>query len=521
MHRIEALGTIRYMVRATTGRSGLKAFLVLLDSLVLGGAWLTALQFMTTSYTRRAAETMFIVVGAVFIAIAVMRYLGLYLSRLCAVRSIEVRLIARATLIEGITLVLLDRLIFPAFKTHITVREVLVGTALMLVSLVIERSMFRAIVRATRLNGSLARDVIIVGCGAHAARLTELIAAHPDYGMRVVGVVGDKNAAEQHGLVHLWLGPIERAEEIAATEMVTGVVLSAAAIEFADVATLVKHLQRRQIHVQIANGLNGFDVARLRQLHLAREPMIYLEQSRPRRIDRAAKRMIDITVSLLVILLTSPILIVAAICIVLTDRGPVLFRQVRVGRNGKLFTLYKFRTMVVNAEQLMAELQRANERSGPLFKMQGDPRVTRIGRLLRLTSIDEIPQLLNVLKGQMSLVGPRPALPREVLEFDTDLRRRETVNPGITGLWQVEARDSPSFDAYRRLDLFYVDNWTITGDLEILLDTLQRSHSKPTVASIDPNVVALKPVNGTGQATNSGAGAKAPVGASLSKRASS
>jgi lipopolysaccharide/colanic/teichoic acid biosynthesis glycosyltransferase len=237
-------------------------------------------------------------------------------------------------------------------------------------------------------------------------------------------------------------------------------------------------------------------------------------------------------VSLLVILLTSPILIVAAICIVLTDRGPVLFRQVRVGRNGKLFTLYKFRTMVVNAEQLMAELQRANERSGPLFKMQGDPRVTRIGRLLRLTSIDEIPQLLNVLKGQMSLVGPRPALPREVLEFDTDLRRRETVNPGITGLWQVEARDSPSFDAYRRLDLFYVDNWTITGDLEILLDTfehllgrlvssLQRSHSKPTVASIDPNVVALKPVNGTGEAATSGAGAKAPVGASLSKRASS
>jgi lipopolysaccharide/colanic/teichoic acid biosynthesis glycosyltransferase len=129
--------------------------------------------------------------------------------------------------------------------------------------------------------------------------------------------------------------------------------------------------------------------------------------------------------------------------------------------------------MVVDAEKRMAALARDNERNGPLFKMQGDPRVTKVGKLLRLSSIDEIPQLLNVLKGQMSLVGPRPALPKEVLEFDADLRRRELVKPGITGLWQVEARDSPSFDAYRRLDLFYVDNWTLIGDLDIMLDTLE------------------------------------------------
>jgi lipopolysaccharide/colanic/teichoic acid biosynthesis glycosyltransferase len=171
--------------------------------------------------------------------------------------------------------------------------------------------------------------------------------------------------------------------------------------------------------------------------------------------------------------LSLPLLVLAALAIKVTDPGPVFFKQVRVGKNGHLFTLYKFRTMVVDAEKRMAALARDNERNGPLFKMQGDPRVTKVGKLLRLSSIDEIPQLLNVLKGQMSLVGPRPALPKEVLEFDDDLRRRELVKPGITGLWQVEARDSPSFDAYRRLDLFYVDNWTLIGDLDIMLDTLE------------------------------------------------
>jgi lipopolysaccharide/colanic/teichoic acid biosynthesis glycosyltransferase len=178
-------------------------------------------------------------------------------------------------------------------------------------------------------------------------------------------------------------------------------------------------------------------------------------------------------VSLAVLVLSLPLLVLAALAIKVTDPGPVFFKQVRVGKNGHLFTLYKFRTMVVDAEKRMAALARDNERNGPLFKMQGDPRVTKVGKLLRLSSIDEIPQLLNVLKGQMSLVGPRPALPKEVLEFDDDLRRRELVKPGITGLWQVEARDSPSFDAYRRLDLFYVDNWTLIGDLDIMLDTLE------------------------------------------------
>ena len=166
-------------------------------------------------------------------------------------------------------------------------------------------------------------------------------------------------------------------------------------------------------------------------------------------------------------------MLVIAALIKLNDRGPVLFKQTRVGTDGNLFKVYKFRTMVVDAEARLAALVASNERSGPLFKMDRDPRVTRVGRFLRASSLDELPQILNVLKGDMSLVGPRPALPSEVAAFDEELRDRTKVKPGITGLWQIEARDNPSFSAYRRLDLYYVENWSVSLDIVILFATIE------------------------------------------------
>ena len=141
--------------------------------------------------------------------------------------------------------------------------------------------------------------------------------------------------------------------------------------------------------------------------------------------------------------------------------------------------MLKFRTMVVDAEARLAALELDNQRRGPLFKLDVDPRVTRIGRFLRASSLDELPQLINVLEGEMSLVGPRPALPAEVAEFPIELRERHRVRPGITGLWQVEARDNPSFDAYQRLDLFYVENWSLALDLVIMLGTAEQMLLRP------------------------------------------
>jgi lipopolysaccharide/colanic/teichoic acid biosynthesis glycosyltransferase len=181
---------------------------------------------------------------------------------------------------------------------------------------------------------------------------------------------------------------------------------------------------------------------------------------------------VDIAVASVVTVLTAPVLLLAAIAVKLEDRGPVLFRQERVGRDGVPFVMLKLRSMVPDAEARQAQVGELNERSGPLFKASDDPRVTRVGRILRATSIDELPQLFNVLRGSMSLVGPRPALASEVEHFDEALQARTRVMPGVTGLWQVEARDSASFADYRRLDLFYLENWSVGFDLVIMLSTV-------------------------------------------------
>jgi lipopolysaccharide/colanic/teichoic acid biosynthesis glycosyltransferase len=166
------------------------------------------------------------------------------------------------------------------------------------------------------------------------------------------------------------------------------------------------------------------------------------------------------------------VLIAAAIAVYATDGAPVLFRQTRVGLHGREFTMLKFRTMVRDAEEKLEELLAYNERSGAAFKMEDDPRITRVGRILRKTSIDELPQLWNVLTGSMSLVGPRPPLPREVAEYDIWHRRRLSMKPGITGLWQIEARHEPDFDRWVEHDLVYIDGWSIWLDVKILLRTV-------------------------------------------------
>ncbi|MDQ1625599.1 MAG: hypothetical protein QOJ49_1097, partial [Actinomycetota bacterium] len=165
--------------------------------------------------------------------------------------------------------------------------------------------------------------------------------------------------------------------------------------------------------------------------------------------------------------------LVIAVVVKLTDRGPVLFRQTRVGKTGEEFCAYKFRSMVPDAEQRLTDLQLENQGAGLLFKLRDDPRVTRIGKVLRRYSLDELPQLVNVLKGDMSLVGPRPPLPREVAQYRSEMRRRLLVKPGITGLWQVSGRSDLSWDESVRLDLYYVENWSLTSDLIILWRTIR------------------------------------------------
>jgi lipopolysaccharide/colanic/teichoic acid biosynthesis glycosyltransferase len=200
-------------------------------------------------------------------------------------------------------------------------------------------------------------------------------------------------------------------------------------------------------------------------------PLAPDQADRTRAARLVAKRTLDVVGAAILLVVLAPVALVAALDIAIRDGRPVLYRQQRVGRHGVLFTMVKLRTMVPGADSRLHELAHRNQRSGPLFKVTDDPRVTRSGRWLRTTSLDELPQLVNVLTGSMSLVGPRPALPEERAGFPAELRARELVRPGLTGPWQLDGRLRADFDSYRRLDLEYVQGWTLRGDLLLLLRT--------------------------------------------------
>lgn len=196
-----------------------------------------------------------------------------------------------------------------------------------------------------------------------------------------------------------------------------------------------------------------------------------LMKVKPSKLYLYLKRIMDIFGALIGIIILSPLCLVIAILIKLDSTGPIIFSQERVGLNGKKFKMYKFRSMVVNAEELKEKLKKRNERKGPMFKIKQDPRVTKIGRFIRRTSIDELPQLINVLKGEMSLVGPRPSLPKEVMQFETWMLERLDVKPGLTCYWQVQGRDDIPFKEWMELDIKYVRERDIWIDIKLIFKT--------------------------------------------------
>lgn len=232
-------------------------------------------------------------------------------------------------------------------------------------------------------------------------------------------------------------------------------------------------LASRNVGLIMAPALTDIAGPRIHTQQVAGLPLIHVTTPTLEGGQRVAKRLFDVAISGLLLLAASPVMAVVAILVKLDSKGPVLFKQERVGIEGKPFGMLKFRSMVVDAEELLAQLTHRNEGSGVLFKMKNDPRVTRIGGFLRKYSLDELPQLFNIFAGSMSLVGPRPPLPREVEAYEHDVRRRLLVKPGLTGLWQVSGRSNLSWQDSVRLDLYYVENWSLAGDLLIILRTVR------------------------------------------------
>ncbi|WP_285319609.1 sugar transferase [Pseudarthrobacter sp. lyk4-40-TYG-27] len=232
-------------------------------------------------------------------------------------------------------------------------------------------------------------------------------------------------------------------------------------------------LASKNIGLIMAPALTDIAGPRIHTQQVAGLPLIHVTTPTLEGGQHIAKRLFDIAVSTFLLVLASPVMIIVGVLVKVGSRGPVLFRQERVGIGGKPFYMLKFRSMVVDAEQQISNLASQNEGSGLLFKIRDDPRVTPVGRVIRRYSLDELPQLFNVLVGSMSLVGPRPPLPREVEAYERDVRRRLLVKPGLTGLWQVSGRSNLSWQDSVRLDLYYVENWSLAGDLVILLRTFR------------------------------------------------
>jgi exopolysaccharide biosynthesis polyprenyl glycosylphosphotransferase len=337
-------------------------------------------------------------------------------------------------------------------------------------TMLIERLIARRVFARLRATGRSVRDIVIVGTDAHAIGLMNAYERSPQLGYRVIGMVGpDENASR--GTVGV-LGTYDEIDGILARTQANGVVMSLGSVSADTVNVLTRRLTDNGYHVALSSLLHDIDVTRLRPQSVDGRTMLYVEPVIRGGWRVAAKRAFDIALAATILILTAPVLLVSIIALRLDSRGPVFFRQERVGRNGSSFELIKLRSMVVDAEAQKDSLRDLNEADGPLFKMTEDPRVTRVGRVLRKLSIDELPQLSCVLRGTMSMVGPRPALPDEAAEWDDATRERLRVDPGLTGLWQVSGRSDSSFEQYRRLDLRYVDNWSLAHDIKICTRTV-------------------------------------------------
>jgi exopolysaccharide biosynthesis polyprenyl glycosylphosphotransferase len=449
--------------RGTGGSPGLRRALVGGDGVALFTQWLAAYALVGGSERPLLLATTTALIG-----VWVLQLQGLYLSRVASMRSVELAGIVRASAILGAAALAVER-----FSDGSTTAAPLVGSALTFAGLAVWRGAFRGWLRAQRQRGRFSRRVILVGIDEQTRDLRDLLEHHPELGFALAGVVGDRLAAEQNGLADVWIGPLNDVRPLVKGKGASGVIVSATALDGDTLNATVRGLLDSGCHVHVSPGVRGIDHRRMHSVHVGYEPLFYVERSGLTRWQLSVKRGIDVALSAVTLLVVLPVLLVAALAIWLYDRGPVLFRQTRVGRGGEAFSVYKLRTMRRDAEDELDGLLEMNERDGPLFKMTDDPRVTRVGRIIRELNIDELPQLWNVLRGDMSLVGPRPALPAEYELFDPRLRTRTNVLPGITGLWQVEARENPSFEAYARLDMYYVENWSPTLDLTILISTVE------------------------------------------------
>jgi exopolysaccharide biosynthesis polyprenyl glycosylphosphotransferase len=349
-----------------------------------------------------------------------------------------------------------------------------------ILGLVLSRSIWSTHVGRKRAAGGYKTAVLAIGEIDAVVNLSEELTRNPTDGLRVVGVAipGYGPARGEYLVVNDRMVPIvggeaDAVDAIRACRADTVAIAGTEHFGVRGIRRLIWDLEPMGVDLVVSTGVMDVALSRLVMRPIAGLPLLHIEKPQYLGTKRFQKRAFDFCFALTALIGTLPILLITAIAVKISSRGPVFYSSERIGIDGNPFSMLKFRTMVQDADKQLANLLERNESDGPHFKIQNDPRITPVGRVLRRFSIDELPQFINVLRQEMSVVGPRPPLRREVEAYDNDVQRRLLVKPGVTGLWQVSGRSDLSWDRSVRLDLSYVDNWSMVGDLLIIAKTVQ------------------------------------------------
>ncbi len=359
-----------------------------------------------------------------------------------------------------------------AFKLEVSRPIFFAFFAFMLVALPANRILLQLVLRSRNLNEHNRVHILVVGTDARARKLGQTLEASRKWGYHVIGYLRVNGGAVEVAADRV-LGRVEELPRLLETNGAADeVIFCTPARELEAYGDVVLYCQEIGVRTRIAGDEIPFAADNVSLEFLEQVPLISFSSAPEHSWSVVVKRVLDFGVAAVGLVLLWPLMLVVAAAIKFTSPGPVFYRQVRCGLNGRRFLLTKFRTMIEGAEDKLWEIRHLNEMDGPVFKMRNDPRVTPLGRYLRRFSIDELPQLWNVIKGEMSIVGPRAPLPEEVENYSVSQRRRLSVKPGITCLWQVSGRNDINFQQWMEMDLQYIDNWSVWLDLRIMLKTI-------------------------------------------------
>ncbi|MBP7963708.1 MAG: sugar transferase [Caldilineaceae bacterium] len=463
---------------STVPRSSLPNIVLVIDALLILVAFLLAYQiryrlqwFRAVDPVFQASLTTYVPFATALLPVMLFSFYltGVYRSRRGRGYLDQMWAIATATTM-GVVMLMAASLLQPLAYS----RLIFIYTAVLVILLLgISRAILFGLRNYLRRFGVGVDRVVLIGAGDVGRMVMRNIVARPDLGFKLIGFLDDNPTKNSTDIGRFKaLGSLANFRDVVEEHKLDRAIICLPWQSHRTVVRLLNDCERVGIQAQVVPDLFQLTKNQIEMEELNGIPLISSRQVSITGWNRLVKRTVDLVISAIALLLTLPFTLLIGLAIRLDSSGPVLYTQARIGKEGKPFRVYKFRSMIAGAESLREQMARLNESTGPLFKIRDDPRATRVGTFLRRYSLDELPQLLNVLRGEMSLIGPRPNLPEEVAAYSEWHKKRLSVSPGMTGLWQVSGRSDLTFDEMVLLDIYYAENWCMSMDLTILMRTL-------------------------------------------------